>query len=59
MEVYLQEVSSARYVTSLSDEQKQKVFDLAVGFPTILEKAEIFAASAIPCDIWFRVFQWS
>ena len=59
MEVYLQEVSAARYVNSLSAVQKEKVFGLANGFPSILRKAEVFAASAIPCDIWYRVFQWS
>ena len=38
MEVYLQEVSAARYLNCLDDDQKRKVFGMAHGFLRIYNK---------------------
>ena len=59
MEVYLQEVSAARYLNCLDAAQKEKVFGLAFGFLAILRQAESFVVAKIPSDIWFKVFCWT
>ena len=59
MEIYLQEVSAARYLNCLDVQQKHKVFTMAFGFLRILQQAESFVAAGISDSIWFRIFQWS
>ena len=59
MEVYLQEVSAARFLNCLDEEQKQKVFGLAYGFLGILGKAEGLHAAKIQVNIWYKVFCWT
>ena len=59
MEVYLQEVSAARYLNCLDDLQKQKLFGMAYAFPSILRQAESFIEASIPTTIWFKVFCWT
>ena len=59
MEVYLQEVSAARYLNCLDDVQKMKVFNLAFGFMSILRKAEGLVAANIPTTIWFKIYCWT
>ena len=59
MEVYLQEVSAARFLNCMDDEQKQKVFGLAYGFLSVLGKAEGLFAAKIQGQIWFKIFCWT
>ncbi len=59
MEVYLQEVSAARYLNCLDDLQKDRIFGLAYGFLSILTKVESFVAAKIPETIWFKVLSWT
>ena len=59
MEVYLQEVSAARYLNGLDSEQKDKVFGMAYGFLSILQRAESFAMAKISEDLWFKILHWS
>ena len=59
MEVYLQEVSAARYLNCLDDLQKQKLFGMAYAFPGILRQAESFVEASIPTTIWYKVFCWT
>ena len=59
MEVYLQEVSAARFLNCMDDEQKQKVFGLAYGFLSVLGKAEGLFAAKIQGQIWFKIFSWT
>ena len=53
MEVYLQEVSAARYLNCLDESQKIKVFGMAFGFLQILQEAESFVAAKVNENIWF------
>ncbi len=53
MEVYLQEVSAARYLSCLDESQKNKVFGVAFGFLQILQEAESFVAAKVKENIWF------
>ena len=59
MEVYLQEVSAARYLNCLDDGQKEKLFGMAYGFQSILRQAESFVEAMIPMTIWYKVFCWT
>ena len=59
MEVYWQEVSAARYLNGLDSEQKDKVFGMAYGFLSILQRAESFAMAKISEDLWFKILHWS
>lgn len=59
MEVYLQEMSAARYLNCLDDGQKAKLFGMAYGFQSILRQAESFVEAMIPVTIWFKVFCWT
>ena len=59
VEVYLQEVSAARYLNCLDDSQKNKVFGLAFGFLSILQKAESFVAANIPTKNGFKIYSWT
>ena len=59
MEVYLQEVSAARFLNGLDVEQRQKVFGMAFGFLSLLKQAECFRSAGISEDLWFRILHWS
>lgn len=56
MEVYLQEVSAARYLNCLDQFQKQRIFGLAYAFLSILAQCEHFGRARIPDNMWFKIF---
>ena len=56
MEVYLQEVSAARYLNCLDQFQKQRIFGLAYAFLSILTQCEHFSRAWIPDNMWFKIF---
>ena len=56
MEVYLQEVSAAKYLNCLDQFQKQRIFGLAYAFLGILTQGEHFWKAKIPDNMWFRIF---
>ncbi len=56
MEVYLQEVGTAQFMNALSKDQRQRVFGMARGFNSILQKAEHFHAAGVPPLVWYKMF---
>lgn len=56
MEVYLQEVGTAKFMNALNGEQRQKIFGMAHGFLSFLSKAEQFHAARVPPFLWYKMF---
>ena len=56
MEIYLQEVSVATFAERLAPSAFRRIEDLSIAFPTTLEKALFFRATAIPEISWPRLW---
>ena len=59
LEVYLQEVGSARLMNALQADQRSRIYGLCDIFLATLEKAEWFQKCGINPSTWYRVFSWS
>ena len=56
MEIYLQETSAIRYVTSLTDDQRSLVLQTAEAFIPVLHRAEQLVLANIPFQVWYRLY---
>ena len=58
MEVYLQEVGTARFMNALDGTQKDRVYGMAQMFPAVLLKCEHLVAAKVSHTMWYRIFCW-
>lgn len=56
MEVYLQEVGTAKFMNNLNGEQRHKIYSMAHAFLSILSKAEQFKAARVPPFLLYKMF---
>ena len=57
MSIYLQEVSAITYLNKIPLSSKSKILRLAENFVPLHQKAISFLKAAIPCDLWWQLFQ--
>lgn len=56
MEIYIQEVSSAMFLTSLDAGTRNNLIYLASLFPSILEQCNSFVAAGLKPEVWYLLF---
>ena len=57
MEIYIQEISSTVFFPRLPRKVKDRVMELALSFPALLERLKVFTAAAIPASARFVLIQ--
>ena len=57
MEIYIQEISSTVFFPRLPRKVKDRVMELALSFPALLDRLKVFAAAAIPASAGFVLIQ--
>ena len=58
MEVYLQEVGTARFMNALNESQKDRIYGMAHCFLDVLLKCENLVAANVLSSMWYRIFCW-
>ena len=57
MDIYLQEVEAATFLTDQTAEVRNKVLKVASTFPAVLQKASLWHKAQVPASAWYFLLQ--